>query len=126
MVFLNDSFYSDSEKIISEHNARVLKMQAKKAMRARCVRNNSGWNKTMNRWRANHKRLEELRANPEQEAFRIDWFKVIYTLCLQTANIGTSIMCINMGAWPVILFTVPALLGINLYCLTKDNRAGYE
>tara|TARA_Y100001963_G_C6510300_1_gene321816 strand:- start:54 stop:434 length:381 start_codon:yes stop_codon:yes gene_type:complete len=126
MVFLNDSFYNDSEKLVSEHNARILKMEAKKAMKARCIRNTSRWNETVDRWRANHKRLEELRANPSQETFRVDWFKVIYTLGLQTINIGTSIVCINMGAWPVTLFTVPALFGINLYCLTKDNKAGYE
>jgi hypothetical protein len=124
---MRDYFYSDNERAFEKQEARAYKQRAKDALTKRMIKQTSGFGKTFKRWRANREKLEAYRMGvwkPETKT-EVDWGKISYTAILQVINIAILTGCIISGGWFVPILTVPVLIALNIFLLTKD-REGNE
>jgi len=121
----NDKFFDDVEDMADAKDARQYKQHAQTAMNKEAALGENIFRTTLNRWLAEN----ELRAamkeglwSPPEKELEIDWGKVSYTFATQLASLAMAILCIKVGLWPVILFTVPFFFAINFNWLLNDRE----
>lgn len=124
MDYAPDDLVDEDEKLWEAHEARAYKYEAQAAMSQWSMKNQHEFANTFKRYLNNTKRLRDIRDGtviPFQES-GTDYQKVRQAVAIQSINLGIAIVCISLGVWPVVLFTLPAFLGLNYYWLVKDQN----
>lgn len=118
--YMPDILTRSVERIYDAQKARHAKIDARAALTKKTHREAKSFAKTFDKWRADRKRISQLRSGEVKERFEYDWGKIGLTIAIQICGIGCATIFGLVAGWPISVLIVLGTLMVN-YAFLKQH-----